>query len=69
MDTNILALAHELNNLPLYTLEYKLPRQRKWRHGFSMKSAEYLEAKRPEFVAMLAVDNLCQSHKIKTRVI
>ena len=69
MKTEILALAHDLQTTPVYTLEYKLPRQRIWRYGFSMKSEEYIEYKRPDFVAMLAVDNLCQSHKIKTRIV
>ena len=71
MDLNpeIYALHHDLQSTPLYTLEYKLPRQRNWRYGFSMKSMGMLEVKRPDFVAMLAIDNLCQSHKIKTRIV
>ena len=69
LDPEIFALAHDLNTTPVYTLEYKLPRQRNWRYGVSMKNLKMLEEHVPNFRAMLAVDNLCQSHKIKTRII
>ena len=52
-----------------YTLEYKLPRQRKWRIGYSMKDKSAVEASLPEWLAFKAVDSLCLSSQIKTRII
>jgi hypothetical protein len=69
LNPEVFAIAHDLNTTPVYTLEYKLPRQRNWRYGFSMKSLKSLETVAPYFRQNLAVDNLCQSHKIKTRIV
>jgi len=68
LNPEIFALHYDISNT-VYTVEYKLPKQRKWRYGFSMKSEKGIELALPDWKGGIAVDNLCLSSQIKTRII